>query len=426
MALCCLAPQGEKWKEGVRFGRCVLAISDLDGDGVREFAVGAPADPRGLSKFSSKRSLGRVFVLSGATRKVIGIWNGQPGLSLFGHTLRDAGDVDGDGIPDVLAGYEYEKVTDLRSGIDGSLLAEFPYNYRDVAEFGDLDSDGYPDYIMGGEGRWEIRSGKSGKKLVADVRLECESEVHWVGDRNGDGLSDGLSMGEKPMEYVPIRPKEWPSAPALASLSISIVDLTESWGLALKASASFTKHISTAGDLDGDGRAESVIWTEIKNQGRGVVIGAGARSTSRLLIDTQSSDGVRGGWFGYANCHGMDANGDGVGDLIVADPIRLFSCGLRAYSGKDGTVLWRISPPDVGAISGHSLAIWQDGDGDGVQDILVGTSHWDWIELVSPGGNVKLISGKTGKVIWEVSGAECVNAVTPVRDSNEEGPLKKQ
>lgn len=53
---------------GARFGRAVLALADVDGDGVRDLAVGAP---------TARGRAGRVLVLSGATREVLQVWQGS-------------------------------------------------------------------------------------------------------------------------------------------------------------------------------------------------------------------------------------------------------------------------------------------------------------------------------------------------------------
>ncbi|MDA0949045.1 MAG: integrin alpha, partial [Planctomycetota bacterium] len=59
--------------EGDCFGRALLTLHDVDGDGVRDLAVGAPTGSR------VEVSAGHVLVLSGASREVLQVWSGEAG-----------------------------------------------------------------------------------------------------------------------------------------------------------------------------------------------------------------------------------------------------------------------------------------------------------------------------------------------------------
>src|SRR5262245_1477698 len=77
------------------FGWSVCTIGDVDGDSVDDVAVGAADDATGGSY------AGALFVRSGATGAPIAAAYGpSPGAHL-GSDLAPAGDVDGDGVPDV-------------------------------------------------------------------------------------------------------------------------------------------------------------------------------------------------------------------------------------------------------------------------------------------------------------------------------------
>ncbi|MBL4769586.1 MAG: hypothetical protein JKY61_00180 [Planctomycetes bacterium] len=193
LTLVCAAPlTRQEGDDGIRFARSVLALSDLDGDGVCEFAVVAPASMGSSACSLWRKSPGRVLVLSGATRKVIQTWKGEPGLLLLGHSLQAVGDANRDGVADVLVGYERDCQLDLRSGKDGSLLQSFDSPDNGVQPFGDVDDDGLGDYVLMCVGGLEVWSGKGARVLV-------EKAAHGVKPR-----TVLLSEGEQPFALFAI------------------------------------------------------------------------------------------------------------------------------------------------------------------------------------------------------------------------------
>ena len=91
-------------------------------------------------------------------------------------------------------------------------------------------------------------------------------------------------------------------------------------------------------------------------------------------------------------------NGDGVPDVVMGGR----EGALAAFSGVDGAVLWRASASDVAVTSYpfnfHTVAVVDDQDGDGVQDLVMmygGDDTKDPREERSP-GYIVLISGATG------------------------------
>ena len=96
--------------EGDRAGAAVAIVGDVNGDGLADLAIGAHlADPNGLSS-------GRVYVVfgkaSGAKVDLAAVAAGDGGFAIDGQSFRDyagfavagAGDVDGDGLDDVIVG----------------------------------------------------------------------------------------------------------------------------------------------------------------------------------------------------------------------------------------------------------------------------------------------------------------------------------
>jgi hypothetical protein len=136
-----------------QFGKGIASIGDVDGDGVTDLAVGAPnftytsggdvvyihfLNPDGT--FKSRQSL-------------------QGGIG-FGASLGAVGDLDGDGVPDLIAGTASERNVDGRAIImllnsngtvkrNSTIHSERGFG-ASVASIGDLDGDGHTDLAAGG------------------------------------------------------------------------------------------------------------------------------------------------------------------------------------------------------------------------------------------------------------------------------------
>ena len=72
---------------------------DMDGDGVHDLIVGAWSDPH-----ANASPLGAAYVLSGATGALLRVFLGSASFDRFGATVAGIGDIDGDGFDDVAVG----------------------------------------------------------------------------------------------------------------------------------------------------------------------------------------------------------------------------------------------------------------------------------------------------------------------------------
>jgi hypothetical protein len=92
------------------FGAAVASPGDIDGDGVADIAVGSPAP---VSDSQGAIRPGEVVLFSGASGEhLLTLDSPSPGAGAsFGFSLSAAGDVDGDGIPDLFAGAPFHAVT---------------------------------------------------------------------------------------------------------------------------------------------------------------------------------------------------------------------------------------------------------------------------------------------------------------------------
>jgi hypothetical protein len=194
------------------FGTTVAGLGDVNADGHSDFAVGAPyADPNGAAS-------GQVRVFSGATGAPLYTLNGAAASDNFGIALAAAGDVNHDGIPDLIVGAPYASGAALNSGIakvfngrTGAPLMTFSGdNAADllgtsVGGAGDVDNDGYADLIVGSiwddvnavsSGSAKVFSGRTGQVMFVfsgdSQQQQLGSQVCSAGDVNNDGFADLL------------------------------------------------------------------------------------------------------------------------------------------------------------------------------------------------------------------------------------------
>ena len=140
-----------------RLGSSVSGVGDLDGDGFDDVIVGASGTNPGFS------NAGSAYVYSGATGSLIWQFDGQSVLAHMGVSVSGAGDVDRDGFDDVIVGAEVADSGGISnagsayvySGATGSLLLQFDgqadsdYFGHSVSSAGDVDGDGLNDMIVG-------------------------------------------------------------------------------------------------------------------------------------------------------------------------------------------------------------------------------------------------------------------------------------
>ncbi|HEX4802631.1 MAG TPA: integrin alpha, partial [Myxococcaceae bacterium] len=167
------------------FGAAVAALGDIDGDGIPDFAVGAPQTLGPGGGYLD----GQVLVYSGASKALLYELNPLRHRGFFGAKVAPAGDLDRDGVPDLIVGAPATSSDELYgvgsalafSGATGELLLEFlgseggTYLGSAVAGVGDLDNDGVPEIIIGtpygtgrgpyGGGVVTVQSGANGALL---------------------------------------------------------------------------------------------------------------------------------------------------------------------------------------------------------------------------------------------------------------------
>ena len=350
-------------------GRSSASLGDLDGDGLDDLVVGAYGAGPSLS--------GAVYLFWGSQLAVGGTlspadahatWVGESADMLFtGWSTSPTGDLDGDGVPELLVGAYTQADGGANAGkaylVTGAqLLAGGTWSLADasaafvgeevedragrsLAGDGDADGDGQTDLLIGSHqhdaggtdagavhvvfGGPTAPSGTTDLS-AADIRLVGEvaedhagSSVAWAGDVDGDGLDDAL-VG------APDHDAGGPSRGAVylvtgAQLAATTGDLSLAAAHARLDGEGSTYYMGASvagvGDVDGDGLDD-------------VLIGAGSGTTAGPIFLVLGADLAAGGaltegdaaaiFFGMdpitsdVSVAGVgDVNGDGAPDLLI-------------------------------------------------------------------------------------------------------------
>ena len=382
--------------KGDQFSWIARSIGDVDGDRVSDVVTSAPT----YGATGQPAGKGRIYLYSGRSGKLVWQYTGDSAENV-GTGLEGAGDVNRDGVPDVIAGAPGSARAYVLSGRDGSVL----HRLQGVAAegfgtssgaAGDQDGDGHADVVVGapasnangqGSGSAYVYSGRTGALIV---KLD--------GERAGDGFGSIVS-GDRTGKATPVlagAPRGGPGQRGrvyvfsdLRAPARYVID-ADSTGGAL--GAMFT---SLVGDVDGD-KVLDVIAMDFVNAARGPSTGrayvrSGATGQPLLTLTGENA----GDGFGIGAADVGDVNKDGHDDLLIGawqySAVAPSGGRIYLYSGRDGTILQTITGRIPGETLGFDAAGAGDVDGDGVNDFLV-TSSWSNVKGFRS-GRMFIISG---------------------------------
>lgn len=361
----------------------IASAGDVNGDGIDDALIGASgASPAGRS------GAGSAFVVFGgadppnATLSALGgrgfRINGATAGDSFGSAVAPAGDVNGDGLDDVVAG----------------AYASDGYRGRAYVIFGKRDTATVDLAALGTGG----------------FRIDGQATEDWLGggvaggrDVNGDGRddivvgayrADNNSRASSGSLYVIFGRTATTTidAASLGSAGYRIDGPLTTPNGALGLSVALT------GDMNGDGRPEVLAGASSLSVAGAAFVVFGKASTTAVDLAALGSAGYRingaaGDGFGTGTAAPGDWNGDGRADLVVAANVadnngRTNSGSTYVLYGKADTATQSLSGFNAsmglridGALAdkqtGRAVAAPGDVNGDGRGDLLLGTYALD-------------------------------------------------
>ncbi len=338
-------------------------------------------------------------------------------------TVAAAGDVNGDGFDDALVGSagaagRAGTVTLLLGSsapASTSLAGQITFSGEATGDgainavaAGDVDGDGLPDIFIGAGGNdaggvdagasYLIPGGRStSSRTLGDAPLwsyvgerpgDSAGLVGAPGDVDGDGLADllvgsprsdqaGDDAGAAYLVLGTAGPESASLSTAIAFVGAADADMAGTW-------------VAGAGDVDGDGTPDVLVAGHGSAAAEGsayILLGRSGLASQSLADADTVLTGVAGSDFaGYPSRSAGDLNGDGLGDLAFgaygAGPE--YEGAVYVFFGSGALPSGSFSSADLvieGVVTsdnfGLSVAGTGDTDGDGLDDLLIGARSHD-------------------------------------------------
>ncbi len=382
-------------------GYAVDAIEDCDGDGIGDLLVGA----------LGSSALGAVYVVSGALTGTLDMsstsiawYTAENPYDYAGQTASSVGDLDSDGVPELVIGAPFDSETGSSDGaayivygphsgtvslgladakILGGATGSLGLGYWEAAA-SDLTADGIDDIFVYGDGSFHVVPGGTlGTWSIDDVTLgqlpaysESITILYDVDGTGVDSVLAGMSANDRAyLYYGPVTASGTFGYSATLTMSDS------------GSSSGFGSAVCGGGDLDGDGLEDLLVGAPSADDAgtnAGMVYlycGPGTGTATVSAARASFSGELAGDEAGTDVAIAEDINGDGAGDLLVGAPgawmgsapgkvhlvLGPISAGSYSLANADAVLEGRSAGDQAGAV----LDIG-DADGDGLSDILVG------------------------------------------------------
>lgn len=403
---------------GDRFGSSITAIGDLDGDGVIDMAAGAPGTGSGA---------GAVHVLfmnddgtvRGSQRIASGVGGLLPGSftsgDAFGSSIASLGDLDGDGVTDIVVGALGDEVSG--NGAEGTISVLF------------LNADGTV------KNQRKIGNGLGG---IAEGTLLSDDgfggAVTVLGDVNGDGITDlavGAALDDTTGDGEGAVYVLFMDASGAAVQSSKIIDGQTGFAVgSLDAGDAFGSSVAGIGDIDGDGIPDVAVGAasdENLDDAEGAVYVLQLNADGSVKLQSKITDGLggladgtlnAGDQFGSSVAGAGDLNGDAVPDLIVGasqagTPNVNEGAAYILLMSANGSVQQQVEISNTsggfldlsaGTTDGFGSAVTVLGDinGDNVVDLAIGASQDENIGVSEGAVYVLGLEGSTTATITGV------------------------